>query len=844
MLELLNLLECPSVIINNNLDVIENNNEYTKEYNSNSLNSLLDENSLKVINKFIKEKQKEIDIISQINQKDIIIKIVKADKIICTLKPLYDNEIEKLLTNIYETEKVYFFLYSVEQKTITINNLHTISIFDKRLKSFIFRRDIKKVEELLKSSKEKSTLEIRILNKKTRKFEWYKLNLFTFSSKKVGVCININDKVEDEEKYQRFLSLDRMLFLNAIFAFRINITKNTCVKEKSRFSTKNIYSEFENVNKTTELLSILSNLLKEGDRSILDSKRLAYEWELGNIKQRQICKLLLKDKSSIWIELCIDIIKNPYTDEIEGLIYANNVNKEKELKQIINNVIDANYDFISSIDLNSKYVSFFNKDTTNNNLTIRKCLYNTMCKQYLSEFVSKEEQKDHFANLSFGKIVKVISKSKNYLYTIPVMSKGEKRYKRWQFSLIENRNEVLLCCNDVTYVVSKEIEKQEELKVAVQKANDASLAKRRFLSQISHDIRTPMNGIMGLISLSLEENLPLKVKDNLEIVYNSSNYLLDLINNTLDMNKIEDNQLVLRNENFCLNELINDITDPLIFEIKRKNITFIKEIDFSNNIYVNSDKSRISQILVNILSNAIKYTDNGGEIKFKVSIEGKDEIKVFFTIIDNGIGMSEDFIPKLFDSYSREGRKTEEKGTGLGMYIVKGLIDLLDGRIKVKSKEAEGTSVSIMLPFGTVTKEKPQESVKQYSLNDLNILLVDDDPINIKVGKMFLERVDANVFSAASGEEAVNMFISSPENFFSVILMDIRMPGINGYETSKIIRELKRIDSVNIPIIAMSANAFEEDILLSKNSGMNEHISKPVKAEILYQTILKVIEGN
>ena len=462
-----------------------------------------------------------------------------------------------------------------------------------------------------------------------------------------------------------------------------------------------------------------------------------------------------------------------------------------------------------------------------------------MVKEYLFVYVDKENRAEYFKEINYGSIVKKLKNKKSYLFTMAVKINDELKYKRWNFYKNNITNEVVLYSIDVTKVVSEELEKQKQLQLALERANEATSAKRKFLSQISHDLRTPMNGILGLINISLQEDIPQDVKNNLKIAYKSGGYLLELINDTLDMNMIEENKVTLNVEAFSLYENLNNIFSSFFVEIKRKKLNFISDIEIAKNLIIKADRSKLNQILVNILSNAVKYTNENGNVIFTIKAnESGNILKTTFIIEDTGIGMSEDFLPKLFNNYSREERG-KVGGTGIGMYIVKSLVEAMNGKIEISSKINCGTKVTIHLPLEIGSKDEAKPTHNNFDFKGKKVLLVDDDPINIKVGKTFLERKEFIVDTAESGFEAIDKLRNN--NDYNLVLMDIRMPELNGYDTTKRIRSMEGVYYKNIPIIAMSANAFEEDIVLSKESGMNDHISKPVKPEILYEVISKYI---
>lgn len=395
----------------------------------------------------------------------------------------------------------------------------------------------------------------------------------------------------------------------------------------------------------------------------------------------------------------------------------------------------------------------------------------------------------------------------------------------------------------------REIEsKNEELKVIAERAENAAQAKTEFLSRMSHDIRTPMNAIIGLTQLAYdEENLPI-VKDYLHKIGTSSKFLLGLINDILDMSKIENGDLKLKldpltREEFI--EYINTIIRPLV---EAKNISFRLDIPdyLGQNIIV--DRLRFNQIFFNLLSNAVKFTPEGGTVEFYSEMlperNGKHGLR--FIVEDNGVGMSEAFQANLYKPFTQErsSMSDKSKGTGLGLSIVKSLVDLMGGAITAESKLGQGTKFVVDLYFDTVEKVAVKEKAADVStarLKGAKILLVEDDDINVYVAKRILEKAGCIVTVGQNGRDAIDIFSKAPENAFKAILMDVRMPVMDGLEATRRIRALPRPDAARVPIIAMTADAFAEEQKRTIEAGMNYHLAKPINRLLLYKILSEFI---
>lgn len=388
--------------------------------------------------------------------------------------------------------------------------------------------------------------------------------------------------------------------------------------------------------------------------------------------------------------------------------------------------------------------------------------------------------------------------------------------------------------------------KNEELEVVARKAEAATRAKSEFLSRMSHDIRTPMNAIIGLTHLAKDEENPQIVREYLGNIETASNFLLGLINDILDVSKIENGELVLKEEPYKRKDFeqsINTVIKPLMDE---REIEFIFHIEHPVEVIM-VDSLRFNQIFFNLLSNAAKFTPKGGKVECiceETKLDG-DKVEIRAYVRDNGIGMSEEFQKHMYDPFAQENlqRDDKQRGTGLGLPIVKSIVDMMGGTISVKSALGKGTEFLIELHVseGKTYEESDEQTTSMESLKDARILLVEDNEINVYVAKIILERVGCKVSVAYNGKEAVTMFDNTEEGYYQAILMDVRMPVMDGLEATKTIRHLCRKDAGTVPIIAMTADAFENEQENTIVSGMDYHLTKPINPQLLYQVLSKYI---
>ena len=388
---------------------------------------------------------------------------------------------------------------------------------------------------------------------------------------------------------------------------------------------------------------------------------------------------------------------------------------------------------------------------------------------------------------------------------------------------------------------------QRLLQKKTQDAEAAVRAKSEFLSHMSHDIRTPINGMMGMLDIAQAHlNNPEKMDLCLSKMHGAADQLLSLINDVLDMSKIETGSIQLVEEPFDMIRLLNGTLAVQEIIASEKSLTIEQDIEGAiEHPCVCGSPNYVRSILVNIISNAIKYTNPGGDIFVsarELSCDG-EYVKFEFIVSDTGIGMSEEFAEHIFEPFTQEHaeNRSSYQGTGLGMSIVKNLINKMKGTITLETKQGEGSTFTITLPvkLDTVCFEETETEEEETSIEGMKILLVEDNDLNLEVAQYILEDAGAEIIVARNGLESVELFEQSESDSFDVILMDVMMPVMDGLTATKRIRKLKRKDARTVPVIAMTANVFNEDIIAAKEAGMNEHIAKPLDFDKLIHTLAK-----
>lgn len=421
---------------------------------------------------------------------------------------------------------------------------------------------------------------------------------------------------------------------------------------------------------------------------------------------------------------------------------------------------------------------------------------------------------------------------------------------------------VILMIRDIEDVIKKEIEQQLLIEEALAQAESASRAKGKFLSDMSHEIRTPMNVILGYASIAqnnMDNRDQDKVKDCLEKIKEAGNHLIGIINDVLEVSRIEQGKINIENEESDIYELMTDFYNLVEIQAAVKKQKMTIDLEGITDKYVYMDWTRISQVLINLINNAIKYTPVGGHIDVIVKEDCNnnigDNIHNYIIIVkDNGRGIDEKDMPSLFDLYTRGAYDNDisVEGTGLGLSISKQIIELMNGTIDVDSKLGEGTTFTVKLPLQYVVRTQDDKNVtdngkdnniikNDQSLSDIKVMVVDDNQYNREIACELLRENGAHIIECASGSEAVD-YIKYRNGIVNIILMDVCMPDMDGFEATRLIRQLEKDRWQDIPIVAMTANAFDEDRKKALEHGMNGHIAKPFDIDTFAETVLEYVK--
>lgn len=479
---------------------------------------------------------------------------------------------------------------------------------------------------------------------------------------------------------------------------------------------------------------------------------------------------------------------------------------------------------------------------------------------YIDAYVHAEDRAELSSALSAGSLLDALETEKRANVNFRTLHDGKAEYCQATVVRVgdwsDNDHEVVLGLRNVDQQTRENIQKREILEDALAQANKASAAKTSFLSNMSHDIRTPMNAIVGFTSLAKSRiDQPEKVLEYLDKINSSSNHLLNLINDILDMSHIESGKVTLDEQPCDLRELMDDLHSIVQAEANEHQLYFSVDVKGVKHASVYCDRLRLNQILLNLIGNALKFTDPGGDVEVRVSEFGtpRNGYGYYkFTVSDTGIGMSPEFVDHIFDPFERERTSTISgiQGTGLGMAITKNLVDMMRGSIEVVSTKGAGSTFTVDLTFRIDTESEEHRREKEttphlhpdHELQGARLLLVDDNALNREIAITLLEDEGFEVEYAVDGQDAIDKLKEKGAGYYRLVLMDIQMPVMNGYEAAQAIRAFDDAALAEIPIFAMTADAFEEDRRRALRSGMNGHLIKPIQMDKLLEALDQMLK--
>lgn len=666
----------------------------------------------------------------------------------------------------------------------------------------------------------------------------------------IGTTIDITEQKVLETKYlqqvQTFNSANSSsLIAKALYNLSSGNMEHYHGQTKSAVHSAAIRTYEDGLNGTAELFVNP----EEAQKFLTQFNRHALLRQFSDGNAETVCEYQRKnaDGRIIWAQTTGKLYAEPVSGDVMCFIYSYDINEQKTAQDMIDTVVRVDYDYLALLDCRTlDYTVYANSENLRTPLPpFHSSNYEQEVREYARMYLLAEDAEQNIHDMSVANIRAQLETRDSFVAYAAMREKdGTVSRKKLQFSYLDRTNEkVLITRVDVTDIYKREQEQSEKLRAA-------NRAKAEFLSHMSHDLRTPMNAIIGLSELAQDElDDPQAMKSYVENIRSAGQFLLGLVSDCLDFEKLTAHKMQLHNVPYPYQEFRDSMTIMIEPLCRKKRIEFIFTQSAPYTVCV--DKIRFEQIFFNLLSNAVKYTPEGGKVSFTADsrLNGDKSLVICdFYVRDNGIGMSEEFQKRLFKPFEQEaaGALSPQPGTGLGLSIVKKLVELMGGAIHIRSRRGEGTEVMVHLEMPNVAGEeeplpKHLSGSEQEGLAGKTILLLEDQSLNMMIAKKLLEKHGARVLCAENGRLGLERFAASLVGFIDAILTDIRMPVMDGLELARAIRALARADAQTVPIIAMTANAFEEDVQETRRAGMDAHLSKPIDPELLYGTLQSCI---
>ena len=669
----------------------------------------------------------------------------------------------------------------------------------------------------------------------------------------LGTCQDITDKMEAEANYKKAIA-NRVAAKSSLLGYiQLNVTRGIVEDFDQKDLLKKKLVKGMSIDDAVNLVS--GCLVDEGERqrflNFFTPGQLMNRFRKGETSVCMEYLRLMPDGKPSWVSTTTTMMEVLETKQVLAYMYTEDLSVQQLEQLVLQRSLGTEVDYVMYVDLEGGMTvqAEFSGENTERHLEKEFTYENFLRNLELYEHICAEDLPRCRQAFNLNAITGGLAGPKEYTFNYGVRTQdGSQQIKSVRWFYLSSRKKHLVCVRrDITALNKMERQQRQALQKALTEARLANAAKSDFLSRMSHDIRTPMNGVLGLTRLALEEPDLAAVRDYLRKIQISGEFLLGLVNDILDLSKVESGKLELYPEPYSQTEFIKSITGIIEPLARAKGVQF-KIWPGHVDAPLLLDKLRLNQIFFNLLSNAVKFTSAGGRVDFYMDGEWQPDGSLIakFKVQDNGIGIKPEFLPHIFESFSQDPQTARDKGrigSGLGLAIVKNLVELFGGTVAVTSKLGQGTAFSVVLPakVAKLTATSATGTAVQADLRGRRLLLAEDNKINAEIATKLLQKQGMTVDWVEDGTLVLQKFESAPENYYDAVLLDIRMPKMDGLSTARYLRAMNRKDVVQVPIVALTANAFDEDIRRSLEAGMNAHLAKPLNPQELYQTLAELI---
>lgn len=671
-------------------------------------------------------------------------------------------------------------------------------------------------------------------------------------SKAYGVAQDVTIQKRLEGEYAHLSQEFLLLNPEALCSFRLNLSADLCT---GGHGSSDYIKKKLTAGTATEFFAHLIGIMSEEEdivkyRALLSCQTLIEKCRQGEKNFSLTYRRQMENGDRHWVTTYIVLVRNPHTYEIEALLYSVDSNEAVIDKLIGERLTTENYEFTGLINTKTGKIAFHDPLPQDGSAPHSQDIFDADIALAARNGLDPNEKERFLKEINLASIERHLALSPSYSLSFTISSgPAAGAVKSLSFTYLDSSHqEILMARSDISLAVQEEKKQAAVLQKALEEAERATTVKTDFISNVSHDMRTPLNGVIGYTDMALESDDIVQIKEDLRKIKKSGQLLMSLINDTLDLSKIENGQIHLQKTSVSLGDFVKNIATSVAPSVAEKSLHFTLALTPEKPAEVSIDELKVTEIINNLLSNAIKFTPAGGHVSLTLDARNENPLRLLTTIVvkDDGVGMSPAFLSKAFEPFSQE--RTEKNadvgGSGLGLSIVRQLVHFMGGEITLNSALDQGTEIRIVLPMEKTNAPLPSlspEPISYEMLKGKRVLLVEDNKMNTEIAKNILGKSLLNVETAVNGAEAKSKFIANPAGTYDAILMDIRMPIMNGFEASKAIRASNKEDAKSIPIIAMTADAYEDDIKRCLEAGMNAHVSKPIDRALLLNELARLI---